>query len=149
MGRYLVITIAVLAVIFSASIVPSILHAQQEQAVTDCRGREQECTAAVVEEKLFGPKVQRRPYVPQSQSPSVEQVRTPPQETGPVILPIFFKPNSDRVSPESKDQIKKIVTAMTNRSGRHVWIEGHTDSDGPADYNLKLSKRRAQSVKDS
>jgi OOP family OmpA-OmpF porin len=27
-------------------------------------------------------------------------------------------------------------------------IEGHTDSIGPAEYNMRLSERRAESVKD-
>jgi outer membrane protein OmpA-like peptidoglycan-associated protein len=41
------------------------------------------------------------------------------------------------------DQVAKF---MKNNPSLSLVLEGHTDSVGPAQYNLSLSKRRAQSV---
>ena len=40
------------------------------------------------------------------------------------------------------------VDYLLKNTSQRVVVYGHTDSVGPAKYNLKLSKQRAQSVKD-
>ena len=67
-----------------------------------------------------------------------------------VSLDIKFKLNSAELTDEAKRQIKQLAEALTSEqlSKDHFRVEGHTDSSGRPDYNLNLSKRRAQAVKD-
>ncbi len=51
-----------------------------------------------------------------------------------------------RISFEILDQVASV---MKSNPGIKVVIEGHTDSVGPADYNLRLSDSRANAVRDA
>jgi outer membrane protein OmpA-like peptidoglycan-associated protein len=66
-----------------------------------------------------------------------------------VALDIKFGLNSAELTPEAKDVIKQLGTAMASEqlSTFHFALEGHTDSTGARDKNIALSKRRAESVK--
>lgn len=59
---------------------------------------------------------------------------------------ILFDVNSDRIKPSSYQIMRKIAQAIKDIDGK-VLIVGHTDSDGDADSNMELSKRRSASVK--
>ena len=63
---------------------------------------------------------------------------------------ILFDFNSARVRPESFPRLAEVGTALNSSqlSDRPVVISGHADSDGPEDYNLSLSFKRARSVRD-
>lgn len=60
---------------------------------------------------------------------------------------IKFDTGSDKIKPESYGVLKDIAGVLKENSGVKVKIIGHTDTDGSADKNLDLSKRRAASVK--
>ncbi len=60
---------------------------------------------------------------------------------------ILFDVNSDQIKPVSAGVLKDIAAVLTENPGVKVKIIGHTDNDGNADANLKLSKRRAEAVK--
>jgi outer membrane protein OmpA-like peptidoglycan-associated protein len=60
---------------------------------------------------------------------------------------ILFDVNKSSVKGESYGVIKEIATVLKDNAGIRVNIVGHTDSDGAADLNMKLSKERAESVK--
>ncbi|HEX9490747.1 MAG TPA: OmpA family protein, partial [Stellaceae bacterium] len=66
-----------------------------------------------------------------------------------VGLDIKFKTNSAELTEDAKVQVKQLAEAMQSEqlSKFHFLVEGHTDSVGRPDYNLNLSKRRAQAVK--
>lgn len=61
---------------------------------------------------------------------------------------ILFDVNSDKVKPESYGVIREIANAIKEGESIKVKIIGHTDSDGSADANLELSKKRAAAVKE-
>jgi len=67
-----------------------------------------------------------------------------------VGLDIKFKTNSTELTEEAKAQVKQLAEAMQSEqlSKYHFLVEGHTDSVGRPDYNMSLSKRRAEAVKD-
>lgn len=69
----------------------------------------------------------------------------------PVITTIsaeaLFDTNSDVVRPDAKDELMEVVNWMKEHPGKGVIVEGHTDSVGGREFNLNLSLRRAQSVK--
>jgi OOP family OmpA-OmpF porin len=59
---------------------------------------------------------------------------------------IFFDFDSHVLRENSKPELNRIVSMMKERNNMQVEIAGHTDSNGPDAYNLKLSQRRAKSV---
>ncbi|GCC51243.1 hypothetical protein SanaruYs_14640 [Chryseotalea sanaruensis] len=59
---------------------------------------------------------------------------------------IFFDFDSHVLRENSKPELNRIVSMMKERNSMQVEIAGHTDSNGPDAYNLKLSQRRAKSV---
>lgn len=66
-----------------------------------------------------------------------------------VTLPgsIYFDVNKSDVKPAMRTRLSEIAKALATVPDRHVLVEGHTDSDGTDEYNLKLSRLRAESVR--
>jgi outer membrane protein OmpA-like peptidoglycan-associated protein len=60
---------------------------------------------------------------------------------------ILFASNSERIRPESTPTLDEIATMLTQHADLRIAIEGHTDSDGEAAFNLDLSQRRAAAVR--
>ena len=66
-----------------------------------------------------------------------------------VTLPgsIYFDVNKSDVKSAMRARLTEIARALAAAPDRHVLVEGHTDSDGTDEYNLKLSNLRAESVR--
>ncbi len=66
-----------------------------------------------------------------------------------VALDIPFELNSDRLQPEASTQLDALAQALATAelATSRLEIIGHTDSSGAAEYNLKLSEGRAESVR--
>jgi OmpA-OmpF porin, OOP family len=66
-----------------------------------------------------------------------------------VALDVKFEPNSAVLSAEAKGLVRSLAEAVNSAplQSYRFRLEGHTDSTGSADYNLALSKRRAEAVK--
>jgi outer membrane protein OmpA-like peptidoglycan-associated protein len=60
---------------------------------------------------------------------------------------ILFDVNKSTIKPESMGALNEIAKLMKEHSDLRFEIDGHTDSDGKADANLKLSQERAEAVK--
>lgn len=63
-------------------------------------------------------------------------------------LKINFKTNSSAINEDYLDDIQKFAVFMKMNSGIKAEIQGHTDSKGAAEYNQKLSQKRAEAVVD-
>jgi len=63
---------------------------------------------------------------------------------------VLFEINSAELSNQSKQKGESLnlVSKAFSDQGLEIQIEGHTDSTGEGAYNLDLSNRRAQSVKE-
>ncbi len=61
---------------------------------------------------------------------------------------INFEFDSDKITAESYPALDEVVSVLKKHPGARVAVNGHTDNQGDDDYNLGLSQRRAQSVKD-
>ena len=73
------------------------------------------------------------------------------EERGSVMLniePIFYNLGKSTVHKESMPEIKQIAYFMKLYPEIIVQIRSHTDSRGSEKFNMNLSKRRAQTVKD-
>ena len=62
------------------------------------------------------------------------------------VYGINFDTDSDRIKEESKPTLDKIVALLKAEPGWKLTIEGHTDSTASAEYNQRLSERRAAAV---
>lgn len=67
-----------------------------------------------------------------------------------VALPsgILFDVDKATIRPEARQSIITAADVLKKYPDTYVTVEGHTDSTGPADYNQRLSERRAQAVYD-
>jgi len=59
---------------------------------------------------------------------------------------ILFDVNKSELKPISKQNITKLAETLKKYEDTNVLIEGHTDATGTDEYNLNLSRLRAQSV---
>ncbi|MFZ2172007.1 MAG: OmpA family protein [Methylococcaceae bacterium] len=64
-------------------------------------------------------------------------------------MQINFEFNSARLTPAGRRALQPVAEALTSTElhDKRFVIEGHTDAKGKTSYNLSLSKRRAQTVK--
>ena len=61
---------------------------------------------------------------------------------------VLFATGKADLSASAKKSVGTLAEFLQKNPNRNVLIEGHTDSVGADDYNLALSQRRADSVKD-
>jgi outer membrane protein OmpA-like peptidoglycan-associated protein len=66
-----------------------------------------------------------------------------------VLEGIFFDHDKAVIKAESKPAIEVIGKFLKDAPSLKVFIVGHTDTAGSLDYNLKLSRQRAQAVVDA
>ena len=59
---------------------------------------------------------------------------------------ILFDVNKSTLRPEAQQNIRELAAILNKYDNTTVLIEGHTDSDGSDEYNLTLSRSRAESV---
>lgn len=70
------------------------------------------------------------------------------KEESIVLKGVHFQYDSAALTAEAEDRLDSVVQALKRAEQIDVKIAGHTDSHGSAAYNLKLSKERADSVKE-
>ncbi|HEV9037667.1 MAG TPA: OmpA family protein [Puia sp.] len=62
---------------------------------------------------------------------------------------ILFDVNKATIRPESTGALREIATLMKAHTDLQFEIDGHTDSDGSPDGNMRLSQQRADAVKEA
>lgn len=65
-----------------------------------------------------------------------------------VDLPITFDVNSAKLNEQGEKFASTLLDHLTASGARKIVIEGHTDPDGADAYNLALSLRRAETVRE-
>jgi peptidoglycan-associated lipoprotein len=70
-----------------------------------------------------------------------------PAPIGCQLEPVFFDFNESALTTEATAALARDAECL-NKAGRVVTLTGHTDPRGTQEYNLALSERRAQSVRD-
>ncbi len=61
---------------------------------------------------------------------------------------VLFAVDRAELTPGADRSLSRLADFLKNHQERRILIEGFTDSTGTKDYNLDLSRRRAESVKD-
>lgn len=59
---------------------------------------------------------------------------------------VYFDTNKADIKGASATTLDKLAGIFKEYPKTNILVEGHTDSDGAAEYNLGLSQRRAQAV---
>jgi len=81
----------------------------------------------------------------------LEELKARPTDRGMVLTlcDVLFKTNRSTLLPRAAKNIDQLSQFMNKYPDRKIVVEGHTDSRGSAEYNMLLSKRRADSVKNA
>ncbi|HET6518717.1 MAG TPA: OmpA family protein [Geminicoccaceae bacterium] len=69
-------------------------------------------------------------------------------DDGSKLYLIFFAWDQAELSPVAERVVDQIVADYRQGRPTRLLVAGHADRSGPADYNLRLSERRARSVAD-
>ena len=59
---------------------------------------------------------------------------------------ILFQPDSAQLGPATRGTVEEVADVLSDYRKTAVVVQGHTDSTGPANHNLNLSQRRAETV---
>jgi outer membrane protein OmpA-like peptidoglycan-associated protein len=62
---------------------------------------------------------------------------------------VYFEFNRSDLTPSASKNVTKIGDILSNVEGRVVSVEGHTDSVGSDEYNYRLSRSRAEVVREA
>lgn len=80
------------------------------------------------------------PNKPSNQTSAAEALAT-------TFNPILFKFNDAGVNPNSMESADSVAAYLRVHKSLKVFLTGHADSRGPFEYNMKLSERRAATVR--
>jgi OmpA-OmpF porin, OOP family len=90
------------------------------------------------------------PLVPATNPPSATQQAMPPAATAPAAareFTVYFDFNKSTLTSAGRDVIRHAAAAAQQGSIAHLTVTGHTDTVGSAEFNQRLSERRADTVR--
>ena len=73
----------------------------------------------------------------------------PPPMVAPPSFMVFFDWDRSNLSAQALTTIKQAASAYKTKGNARITATGHTDTSGPEAYNMALSLRRANTVKDA
>ncbi len=82
--------------------------------------------------------------------PEVVEVDCPEVDAAPMMSTVRFSINSSKISDEEMVNVYNTAEYLKANPGVNVLIKGYADKDtGTSEYNMGLSKKRAQAVYDT
>lgn len=108
--------------------------------------------APIVEEAAVIAEPEPQPVVEKAQpvveTATVKEKKPEVVETAPTDLPtIYFANNSSRLTQKEADKLDAVAEMMKAQPDVTLNIVGHASNTGSEDYNLRLTQRRANTVK--
>ena len=73
----------------------------------------------------------------------------PPAAVTPPSFMVFFDWDRANISDQALTTIRQAASAFKTKGSARITATGHTDTSGPESYNMALSLRRANAVKDA
>jgi outer membrane protein OmpA-like peptidoglycan-associated protein len=73
----------------------------------------------------------------------------PPAAVTPPSFMVFFDWDRSNISDQALNTIRQAASAFKSKGSARITATGHTDTTGPESYNMALSLRRANAVKDA
>ena len=73
----------------------------------------------------------------------------PPPPPAPQSFMVFFDWDSAKLNPQATNVVGQAASAYKTKGGARITATGHTDTSGTEAYNMALSLRRANAVKDA
>jgi outer membrane protein OmpA-like peptidoglycan-associated protein len=81
--------------------------------------------------------------------PEVAPPPPPPAPVAPPSFMVFFDWDKSNLSQQALATIQQAANAFKQKGNARITATGHTDTSGPESYNMALSLRRANAVKDA
>jgi OOP family OmpA-OmpF porin len=81
------------------------------------------------------------------QTAAAQPVPQGAETRGPERYLVFFDWDKSDITATARQVITEAAQAVTRRNLDVVMVEGHADRSGPDDYNVRLSQRRADAVR--
>ena len=127
-------------------------QAKQAQARSDAQAQAALQRASEVEQKAEENRQQREAELAQFQQVLGQIAETRRTALGLVMTlgenSIRFDFNQSDIKPQYRDILNRIAGVLMTLKGYSIDVYGYTDDIGTQAYNLKLSERRAQAVRD-
>jgi outer membrane protein OmpA-like peptidoglycan-associated protein len=124
--------------------IAAMMLAHTQAIAADDADSKQVLSKQQIEQALASPPALTRSFTPRGLA------RRQASETDPSVnLNIPFELNSSALKPQASEQLKQLELALSSDalSKDRFMVAGHTDAKGSAQYNMQLSLRRAQAVK--
>ena len=87
------------------------------------------------------------PMPPAPMPPAPAAAPPSPPSARPALFLVFFGFDKAILTPEGARVVQQAAAAYKSAGAARIGVSGYTDLAGPAAYNLKLSKRRADTVR--
>ncbi|MBA2880810.1 OOP family OmpA-OmpF porin [Desulfosalsimonas propionicica] len=130
----------------------SLAQSPEEKALVNQMARIQSCSTTT-EADTLADDAGRQAFI-EKVFYETRQVKTEPKPKekpavkAPVIGNVLFGFDSSKIRSQYESNLNKAVEIIKAHPGQKVILRGHTDSKGSAEYNLRLSRRRAKAVAD-
>ena len=135
----------------SATSAEAYAAAAREQAALARQNAERAAQAAAVAEQQAARADQSSTSVRRAElERELAELKARETEHGLVLTlgDVLFAPNQSEPTTAALRKLSPFVTILKEQPQRSIRIEGYTDSRGPESYNLDLSQRRADAVRD-
>jgi len=135
----------------SATSAEAYAAAAREQAALARQNAERAAQAAAVAEQQAARADQSSTSVRRAElERELAELKARETEHGLVLTlgDVLFAPNQSEPTTAAMRKLSPFVTILKEQPQRSIRIEGYTDSRGPESYNLDLSQRRADAVRD-
>ncbi len=121
----------------------------REHALVEREQEVRDTQATLVEEQEARREAEDREQATMDRLSELAAVR---QERGETVITIggevLFVTGQAEILPTGRDRLTVLAEVLRDTEGQRAIIEGHTDSRGSDEYNMRLSQRRADAVRD-